>query len=114
MPGKKEAALNQAAREAAAARGRTTFLFACAVLASSILLCVYIWQYTRMVEIQTDISKQERQIREAREKLQYLLLEREMLARLERIDFTAQERLNMIVPGSENLRYLPVSVEPSP
>ena len=92
-----------------AAQGRTTFIFACAVLAASSLLSVYIWQYTRMVEVQMQITRTEKEIRLLHEQLEYLQLQREQLARLERIDFTAQERLDMIVPGRANLRYLPVN-----
>lgn len=114
MSGRKQKLANKAAREAAAAQGRTTFFFACAVLAASALMSVYIWQYTRMVEVQMQITRTEKEIHQLHEQLEYLQLQREQLARLERIDFTAQERLGMIVPGRANLRYLTVKARRTP
>lgn len=87
-------------------RGRMTFLYIVAVCLLVIMLLVYVWQYIRMVEIQMSIKDIDVEMRTISERLEVLGFEKARLSRLERIDFAAQERLDMRAPGKDDIVYL--------
>ena len=83
-----------------------TFLYIVAVCLLVIMLLVYVWQYIRMVEIQMSIKEIDLEMRSISERLEVLGFEKARLSRLERIDFAAQERLDMRAPGKDDIVYL--------
>ncbi len=97
---------HKAVQEYLANRGRITLLFSGVVVTVSILLFFYVWQFTRMVEIQIGI----RDVRKARSRLNLALeameVERAKLTAIARIDKLARTQLNMVPPSRENIQYL--------
>jgi hypothetical protein len=78
----------------------------------AVLLLIYVGQYMEMVDLQIQISSHESRTRKLRAKIEQLNVRREELARLDRLEFAAQERLGLVLPGQGNVRYLPVMEAP--
>lgn len=92
---------------------RFTYLYSATVLGVAFLLLVYVGQYMEMVEIQVQISRHQAETRKLEDRIDRLLVRRAELARLERLEFAAQERLGLVLPGQGNVRYLPVTDIPA-
>lgn len=93
----------------ASGTARFTYLYSATVMGLAMLLLVYVGQYMEMVELQIQISSHEGQRRELETRIERLRVRRAELGRLERLEFAAQERLGLILPGQANVRYLPVT-----
>lgn len=87
---------------------RFTYLYSATVLGLAFLLLIYVGQYMEMVDLQMQVSRFESKARDLNRKMERLGVRKAELARLERLEFAAQERLGMILPGQGNVRYLPV------
>lgn len=87
---------------------RFAYLYSATVLGVAVLLLIYVGQYMEMVDLQIQISTHESRIRKLKAKSERLSVRREELARLDRLEFAAQERLGLVLPGQGNVRYLPV------
>lgn len=87
---------------------RFTYLYSATVVLLAALILIYVGQYMEMVEIQIRISELEQQARRDGEKIERLKVRKAELARLGRLEFAAQERLGLILPGQANVRYLPM------
>lgn len=101
--------VNRSARQSQAEADRFTYLYSATVLSLAGLLLFYVAQYMEMVEVQIDISRNEKQIRELEEGIERMRVKKAQLARLERLEFAAQERLGLILPSQSNVRYLHVT-----
>jgi len=105
-------------RSAGAEPSRFPYLYSATVLGLALVLLVYVGQYMEMVELQIQISAAETEKRKLKGQIERLRVRRAELARLERLEFAAQERLGLTLPGQGNVRYLPVMeghpVPPSP
>ncbi|MBI2943195.1 MAG: cell division protein FtsL [Candidatus Wallbacteria bacterium] len=97
---------HKAVQEYLANRGRITLLFSGVVVAVSILLFFYIWQYTKMVEIQIAIRAIRKQHTRLNEVLEGMLVERAKLTAMARIEALARDQLGMIPPSAENVQFL--------
>ncbi|MBI3893383.1 MAG: cell division protein FtsL [Candidatus Wallbacteria bacterium] len=97
---------HKAVQEYLANRGKITLLFSGVVLTVSILLFFYIWQYTKMVEIQIAIREVRKKHNRQNEQLEGMLVERAKLTAMARIDALARDRLGMLVPSSDNVQFL--------
>jgi len=78
------------------------------------MLSVYVWQYIRLVEIQMKIKSAEAKISESKQKILNLQLRKASLSRLDRIDIAARERLEMHLPGKDDVIYLAEEIDNGP
>ncbi|MBI4870516.1 MAG: cell division protein FtsL [Candidatus Riflebacteria bacterium] len=95
-----------AVQEYLANRGKITLLFSGVVLTVSVMLFFYIWQYTKMVEIQIAIREVRKQRNLQNEQLEMMQVERAKLMAISRVDSLARERLGMIPPCRDNIQFL--------
>lgn len=87
---------------------RFTYLYSATVMGLAFLLLIYVGQYMEMVDLQMQVSRHEAERKELVRKIERLGVRKAELARLERLEFAAQERLGLTLPGQGNVRYLPV------
>lgn len=97
---------HKAVQEYLANRGKITLLFSGVVVTVSILLFFYIWQYTKMVEIQIAIREVQKQRKVQNEQLENLQVERAKLMAIARIESLAREKLGMVSPSRANIQFL--------
>lgn len=97
---------HRAVQEYLANRGKITLLFSGVVISISILVFFYIWQYTKMVEIQIAIRDVRKQRNAQNEQLESLQVERAKLTAMARVENLARTRLGMLPPSRENIQFL--------
>ncbi len=106
---KGDAAEARAGSETRQDADRLAYLYSATVFGLALLVLIYVGQYMEIVQVQLEISRHEQETSRDQERTERLLVRRAELARLGRLEFAAQERLGLVLPGQGNVRYLPVA-----
>lgn len=99
----------QALQDYLQSRRRMIVLFCGGIVLVGVMLFGYVWQYVKLVEIQMRITQTQKELTALLEQIDLIEAERARLARLDRVEEVATQRLGMALPAKHQLWYIPVS-----